>query len=150
MEIKLSSTIASVLMFLKKEFNINLGLKKDSISKFRSLPVIKAPTHVNKKLSGKVFFVIDEDTIVFELVNFFQKQGGLSIELRNKNGIKLPDDIMLKQVSDIPSMPSSSRTIEDYLKVTTRLANSGDYYDSDWAVRILESAAFKANNNSEK
>jgi hypothetical protein len=120
------------------------------LSKIGSLPIIKAPTNIQKKLSEKIFFLIDEDTVVSELIHFFYKEGGLSIELRNKDGIKLTNEITLKQVRDILPIPSSSGSIEDDLKVATRIASSGDYYDTDWVVRILEKAAYKANSYSDK
>ena len=150
MNIKVDTTISVVLLFLKNEYNLYMALEKSNISKIRSLPIIKNPGQTNKKLTEKIYFIINEDTIVLELVKFFYKEGGLSVIFRNKDGLRIPNEIALKQIKDIPSIPSSPRAIENYFDVANSLISSSDYYNTDWVVRVLEKAAYKSKNDFEK
>ncbi len=150
MEIKLDCTINKVLRFLLEEFNINLNLKKDSISKIKSLHIIKQPHDIDKRLSGKIYFILDENTIIDDLVKFFKRYGSFSIELRNKDGVKLPKNLTINQASSFHSAASTKRSIEDDLQVVINLDKSGDFSDADWMARVLEKTVYKANKSSEK
>ncbi len=148
MEIKLGTTVATAFKFLKVEYDLTVDLNRESLSKVGSFPIVRV-VNSNKKLVEKVFFVIGGDTLVSELIQFFHKQAGLSIKLRNKDGIKLSDQITLKEVGSIPPLPLSSASIENCIEVGRRVASSGSYSDIDWVFRIFKKAAYKANSSED-
>jgi hypothetical protein len=150
MNIKIDTTISAVLIFLKKEYELYVDLENDSISKIKTLPIIKNSSKNYKKSSENIFYTIKEDTVALDLVKLFRKENNLYVILRNKSGLRVPTEFTLKQVKNIPFIPKSTKNINNYFDVANGLIKSGDYYNVDWVVRILEKAVYKSKSKHEK
>ena len=100
----------------------------------------------NKKMPD---IFIDENTTIGELFNILKK---FKIEFRNKDDIKLPNHITLKNCKNYnPKVNDDTSSINHQIKVVNSIIKSHpSYNDIDWATRVLKNAANNISNKEEQ
>ena len=101
------------------------------------------------KNKNKPDIFIDKNTTIGDLFGIFKN---FKIEFRNKDDVRLPNNITLENCKKYnPKVNNQLEPIDHQIKVVKSIIkNHPSYNDVDWATRILKDAAYNISNKEEQ
>ncbi len=151
MQIQTKTKLVDIVRFLQRTYNIylravnsNFDLKDESI---KVENFYKSKRNIKK---AEIIFVINDVTVISDLINFFHKKLGLSVEVRDINGVKLLGEITIKHAIEFPESQTKKNTVENDVITVNEILKLGSNYDSDLLFRVLNNSAYKAHTIDEK